>query len=242
MSDPIRYNRLHRLSSIDLLRGVSILLMVVYHFVYDLVDFRYADASVLYNPAVEFIRILFAALFILMSGMACHFSRSNIKRGLQTAFFALCVTAATYLFNPNAYVVFGILHFMAFAALFYGLLGRLLQRIPLKIQAALYFALLLITSQVGKIQTKIPYLWIFGIYTRQFTSTDYFPIFPYIFLFLLGTTLGSLAQKGKLPPFFYTLRSPFLEGIGKRTIWVYLLHQPVSVGILYLIQFLVKSR
>ena len=242
MSDSARYNRLHRLSSIDVLRGVSILLMVVYHFVYDLVDFGYADASVLYNPTVELIRMGLAGLFILLSGMACHFSRSNIKRGLQTAFFAVCVTVATYLFNPHAYVVFGILHFMAFAALFYGLFKRVLQRIPLKVQAAVYFLLLLVTSQVGQIQTKLPYLWIFGIRTRQFSSTDYFPIFPYIFLFLLGTTLGSLAQNGKLPRFFYTLKSPFLEGIGKRTIWVYLLHQPVSIGILYLIQFLAKSR
>ncbi|MCL1789156.1 MAG: DUF1624 domain-containing protein [Oscillospiraceae bacterium] len=74
-----------------------------------------------------------------------------------------------------------------------------------------------------------------GFYAGGFASGDYFPLFPWAFLFLAGAYFGVFVKRGSCPPFFYTTRIPFLAAAGRVTIWIYLLHQPIAMGILYFI-------
>ncbi|MCL1904199.1 MAG: DUF1624 domain-containing protein [Oscillospiraceae bacterium] len=74
-----------------------------------------------------------------------------------------------------------------------------------------------------------------GLTGAGFFSGDYFPLFPWVFLFLAGAYVGIYIKRGSFPSFFYTTRVPFLAITGRYTIWIYLLHQPIAMGILYFI-------
>ena len=78
-------------------------------------------------------------------------------------------------------------------------------------------------------------LFPFGLYNSSFESSDYFPLFPWLFLFLAGSFFGIWAKNGSLPKFFYPVHIRWLAAVGRNTIWIYLLHQPVVFLIFSLI-------
>jgi uncharacterized membrane protein len=72
----------NRIDIIDALRGVSILLMVVYHFGYDMVMYGRWPDWILFNPAINTLQSVFAGVFILLCGFSCRYSRNNPRRGI----------------------------------------------------------------------------------------------------------------------------------------------------------------
>ncbi|MBR6653381.1 MAG: DUF1624 domain-containing protein, partial [Oscillospiraceae bacterium] len=77
----------------------------------------------------------------------------------------------------------------------------------------------------------------FGWYTEDFYSADYFPIFPWLFVFLFGTWAGKHIRDGRLPEKFYTFTMPVLPQIGRKALIIYIVHQPVLFGITMLIRY-----
>ena len=222
-----------RYSGLDALRGLSILLMVLYHLGYDLVLYGLLPAWVLYNPLLDGLQLLFASVFVAISGAASTFSRSNVRRGLRMLACALAVSAVTFWFDPQEAVRFGILHFLGTAALLYQLLLPLLRRFPP--HPVLCLVLFFLTRQLTKPYYGVHGLWWLGFRRPEFSSADYFPLLPWFFLYLLGVWLGGRIKQGRMPPFFYRLRQPFLEKVGRHTLLVYLLHQPVCMGLTLLL-------
>lgn len=74
------------------------------------------------------------------------------------------------------------------------------------------------------------WLWMFGWIYEGFVSTDYFPLLPWIFVFLLGTWAGKYIKEGRLPRWFYEAKCPPLAGVGRHSLLIYMLHQPVLYG------------
>ena len=68
---------------------------------------------------------------------------------------------------------------------------------------------------------------------------DYFPIFPWFGLYLIGMSMGSIfypggKRKGELkPPHIPVV--PVICFAGRHSLLIYLIHQPIIVGILLLI-------
>lgn len=215
-----------RVQLIDALRGLCVVMMVIHHFFFDLVEFLNAPAWLFSNSIFDILHYIFAGLFILLSGVSSRFSRSNIKRGLKVIGAALVITAVTLFIDMPIY--FGILHFLGLSMVIYGLTKKLLDKIPQKIQPIIY-VLLLIASAVfiGSVNIESRFLWMFGITYPGFYSADYFPLLPWIFVFLLGTWVGYIIRKGSLPDRFYTAKPPLLPAIGRRAFILYLVHQPV---------------
>lgn len=218
-----------RIYGLDVLRGLSILLMVAYHLGYDLVLYDLLPQWVLYNPVLDFLQLFFASVFVAISGASSTFSKNNARRGAKILICAGLVTLATYWFNPQDYVRFGILHFLGVAALLYTLLRPLLQKVAPNpwLCLALFFAGRALVAP----NYSVSGLWWLGFRQASFSSADYFPLIPWFFMYLFGVWLGGAAKQGKLPRWFNRLRSPVLEGVGRHTLWVYLLHQPLCLGI-----------
>ena len=226
-----------RVYIIDALRGLSILLMVVYHLHFDFYEQGIIGRNVIFSPLVRFLQTFFASLFILMSGISCRFSRNNLKRGLLMFAAGMAVTAVTYLYDPDLIVRFGILHFLGAAAVLFALLQKPLDRLIPKAAAPFLCVLLaILTWDLPNHTYGVRWLWMFGFPPPNFISSDYFPILPNIFIYLFGTWLGTYIAAGRFPSWFYRFRCRPLEWIGKKTIWVYLVHQPVCVAIVWLIQ------
>ncbi len=222
-----------RIQSIDAMRGVCVILMVIHHFLSDLVDFLGAPPWVFTNPVLDVLHFIFAGCFIMLSGVSSRFSRSNVRRGIKVGLIALLLTLVTWYIDMI--ILFGVLHFLSFCMIFYGLTRKLWDKLPLKSAPVLYIALLVISAvAVHKLDSTntITWLWPLGLTHPDFYSADYFPIFPWIFVFLLGTWLGDIIRKGLLPGRFYTFSVPFFPAVGRKALLIYVVHQPVLYAII----------
>lgn len=246
----------NRVALIDEARGLAILLMVVYHTFYDLVVLFGLDIPAFYSGVVEILVALFGGLFIFISGTASHYSRNNLKRGAVCFALGMGLTAVTALFLPAETIRFGILHFLGIAMMLFPLLEPVVKKIPpvVGMISCLLLAIVLYHLPNGYIGfdgflridlPRGPYLaeWLFwlGFPADSFVSSDYFPLLPWIFVFFSGAFFGVLVKGGRLPAWFYTpperrlrvLRP--LAFIGRHTLIIYLLHQPVVYGVLNLL-------
>ena len=235
-----------RICLLDEIRGAAVLCMIFYHTFYTLatifsIPFAYRVLAI-FEPIDPY----FATIFIVISGIVSQLSRSNLKRGLKLAAVSVVVTLVTYFLFPQDVILFGILHFLAFAMIWYGLTAKWREKIPLWLGLTACAVLTFCFAWVedGKFAAFLPLpavlyktnlLFPLGMYSETFYSADYFPILPWIFVFLFGTYLGRLAKAGKFPAFAYKSRVPFLSFVGKHALWIYILHQPVIFSIAWLV-------
>ena len=206
----------------DALRGLALLNMLAYHALYDWV-YVFAHASSWYDiwsPGCHLWQQYICWSFILLSGFSLPLARRPVRNGLLVAACAALLTAATVLFLPSESIWFGVLHLNAAAVLLTCLVRPLLQRIPAKAGLAASAALFALTNQLPQ---GLPDL-------TRFSSADYFPLLPWVFLFWCGVFLARLWHPGRGEP--PAALQP-LCAIGRSTLPVYMLHQPVLYGLLW---------
>ncbi|MBO7274841.1 MAG: DUF1624 domain-containing protein [Clostridia bacterium] len=214
---------------LDAYRGLCVLVMIIYHAAFDLAVNGFLPVTLLINPVMEVIHPIFAGSFVLMSGATCRFSRSNLKKAIILALCAATVSAVTYLFARDMFVSFGILHFLAACALIYHILGRLFEKYE-NIAAPLCLALFLASYFIFPVTIETPGLAFAGFPTIAYESGDYYPLLPWIFLFFFGAFVGGVIKNNRMPPFFYRFRFPLFEKIGRFSLIIYLVHQPLIYG------------
>lgn len=237
--------RPRRLHLLDELRGFAVLCMVAFHGFFTLGELFGSSIGTQLLDFFTPVEPFFAGGFILLSGICCHLSRSNLKRGLKLLGIAVGLSLVTFgleaLGLSGVSIWFGVLHLLAFGMLCFGLLRPLLGRCPMWVGLIAFLLLFLFTYSVpeGRIgflwfQFPLPdawfessYLFFLGFPSAFFSSADYFPLIPWLFLFLSGTFLGRTVAKGNLPALFYRLHSRFFSWIGRHALVIYLLHQPV---------------
>ena len=117
-----------RLETLDLLRGLTIVSMILYHGMW---DFVYLSQT---GSAMTGLRTWYEGMgghlwqqsicrtFIFLSGFCVPFSRRIFRRGLQVSGGGLVVSAVTLLFMYEDRVVFGVLTFLGAAMLLAGLI------------------------------------------------------------------------------------------------------------------------
>ena len=227
-------------------RGICIILVVIYHAMFNLTSIFGVDVWMFDSSLMAFLQVFFVCCLAVISGISCSFSRSNAKRGIKTLLAGLIVTAVTYFAIPDQFIVFGILHFFGAAMLIYAALNRLLDKIPVALGVCLSALLFILTFNIYSVQiyTENPFLkiliGIIGVDTG-IVSADYYPIFPWIFVFLAGCFLGRLFKEGRVPALFKANPVRFLSFIGRHTLLVYLIHQPIVFGGMYLwFEFIAK--
>jgi len=219
-----------RIEIIDGLRGLAVVLMVIHHFLYDLCEFLGAPWWLFSNPVFNFLHYVFAGLFIMLSGVSSRFSRSNIKRGIKVLIVAFVIYLVTLFMKMP--IRFGVLHLLGFCMVFYGLTYKVWDSIPDLIMPILCVLLLVGSAlAVNLIKIDSKFLWMFGWTYPNFYSADYFPIFPWLFVFLLGTWIGKYIKDEKFPRWFYEAHIPFFPAIGKKALIIYIVHQPVLYGL-----------
>jgi len=239
------YGKSNRIEALDALRGVSILFVVFYHLIYDLIYYKGFNIPFFYSKAFGIVHSVFLAVLFLVSGCCASFSRDVIKRGAILAVLGEAITVATAIFSPENLIVFGVLSFFGISMILYGLISPALQKIPWAIvlvtAAALWFALrdfgsgrinLIFTELHFNLPRNRDYLYPFGITSPTFRSADYFPLIPTFFIFLFGTALSKPIKSNQFPKSFYTLKAPVISFIGRHSLLIYLVHQPLLLFIL----------
>lgn len=222
-----------RIWELDFLRGIALILMVYFHIIFDLNEF-YSVPVNYYSGINYYIGKASAILFMILSGISSSLSRSNVKRGLKILGIALVITAVSHIYDPDFGIKFGILHFLGTSMLLYPLFSRLNK----------YFLILIGTGIIvlGKFISNIPvsndYLFPLGLYSPTFVSSDYYPLIPWLGVFLYGIALGKILYSGKKSILPAEFRDNPVNIIGRHTLTIYLIHQPVILAILWLIHSL----
>lgn len=232
----IKKDKKGRIEILDGLRGLAVIFMVAYHFLYDAVNFLGVPDKYINNTVADVVQIVTATTFVVLCGISSHFSKSNIKRGIETLVIAVIISVVTFIIDMP--IIFGILHLLGVCMLLYGLLKRYIDKVPAWIILAAGVVLSVLSKiAVDTINPEIGYLWILGFPEKGFVSYDYFPLLPWLFVFLTGTAIGYYIKEQKLPRQFYTLKVPVLSAIGRYSLIIYVVHQPL----LYLIMMILSK-
>lgn len=274
-----------RLETLDLIRGVTLVSMILYHGMW---DFLYLSET---GASMETLRTWYEGsgghlwqqsicrTFILLSGFCVPFSRHIFRRGLEISAGGIAVSAVTIIALYEDRVLFGVLTFLGAAMLVTGALQRVTvgacsqtagQTAGKSVRASLTGAaaclfLFHLTRWINlgylrigpRIRMDLPSgLYTFGSGTlpgylltglgftmKGFFSTDYFSFFPWIFLFWTGLffhrLLAAAGQRHGADKLFdspvFHIRLPIFNLIGRHSLLVYLLHQPV----LYLLTMII---
>lgn len=235
-----------RIWPIDALRGLALVNMLAYHFMYDWV-YIFGLPAAWYRigaPGCHVWQQYICWSFILLSGYSLHLARRPLKNGLVVAGCAALLTAVTVLFMPSEAIWWGVLHLNACAVLLTTLARPALEKIPPLAGLLAAAALFLLTNQLpwgylgfeGLYLAAVPpalykanLFWLGLPDLGRFASADYFPLLPWLFLFLVGWFAACCAplHPAKNPP--PALLRP-LCAVGRHTLLLYMLHQPLIYG------------
>ena len=219
-----------RIWEIDFLRGIALVLMIVFHVVFDLNDIY--DYPIYYGSGFfYYIGKTSAILFMLLSGVSCFLSRDNIKRGLKIFGIAMILTLITYLYNPAFEIKFGILHFLGICMMIYPLLKKMNRFFII----LLSIVIIIVGNMFSKITVSSQFLFPIGLMSSTFTSSDYYPLLPWMGVFLIGAVVGMTLYGKKESLFKYHMRDNIIMKLGRNTLLVYIIHQPLILLVLELI-------
>lgn len=236
-----------RLIHIDLLRGIAILLMIAYHFSYDLTYFGFVNFDFHNDPFWLHARTLILSLFLLVVGISLVLSTRNglrlppyLRRLGILAGSALLISLSSYLMFGPRWIFFGVLHFIVLASV----LGLPFVRVP-------WLALLLGSGLIVLDRLfshgffdHAAVQWI-GLMTHKPLTEDYVPLIPWLGVVLIGIGLAGtfsrqpppwLEQQGATPV------ARLLRLAGRHSLLIYLLHQPLLLGLLWLVNMALMTK
>lgn len=239
-----------RYTGLDELRGFTLLVMIAYHAVWDIVYLFGVKLPWFQSQWAYIWQQAICCTFIFVSGMCQSFGKKRWRHSLRVFALGALITAVTALAVPENIIVFGILTFIGSAKLLCLAAEPVLRRCPAGAGALASLAAFALTKNIGRgylgfagrklldlpQSLYADYFTAFlGFPGKDFFSADYFPLLPWLFLFLCGYYTYLFAHKHNLMKVFQAGRCKLLEWLGKRSLWIYLAHQPVVYALLWCI-------
>lgn len=230
---------------IDALRGIAIVMMVIYHLVFDLGLFGYYQGSATTGPWRVFARVT-AVLFISLVGISLAISyarrsqqdrrwglyKKYLARGLKLIGWGMLITLATWMFMGKVVIIFGILHLIGTVTILaYPFLSLRWVNLPIGV------ALIALGMHLNQLPVSYPWLLLLGLRPRWLLQLDYFPLLPWFGVALVGMFIGQYlypdgARRFKLPVWGSQPGIKELVWLGNRSLAIYLIHQPILFAVL----------
>jgi uncharacterized membrane protein len=235
-----------RYGEIDFARGIAILMMVIFHTVFDLRFFGIVPFSV----STGFWRIFAistAFLFVFLVGVSLSISAANARkkldrrdfilkflfRGLMIFGLGLAITVVTWLYLGNGFIIFGILHLIGISII----LSVFFLRFTL-INLISGIAIIISGIIIQWCNGPIWLLWI-GIHPESFYSVDYTPLLPWFGVVLIGIYVGKKVypdgKRADTPGLIQHLDNNAVSFLGKHSLLIYILHQPLIILTIWVI-------
>lgn len=224
---------------VDALRGAAIALMVVFHFCFDLAYFQLADFDFYRDPLWLHLRTFILSLFLVLVGISLVLATRNgldsrrfTRRLLVLVASAVAISFATRWMFGERFVFFGVLHFIAVASV----LGLAFLRFGWT-NLLLGVVLIVLSSNAGFAWFDQPgWRWV-GLMTHKPATEDYVPLLPWFGVVLVGLFIGR--QMPRLPwisnldqRLQNVAPARMLASTGRHSLLIYLLHQPLLIGLL----------
>ena len=241
-------NSAGRFTELDAARGIAILMMIVFHTVFDLYFFNIYPVNVS-GGFWRYFAFSTASLFLFIAGISLSVSHSRavqlagalnglavkfLKRGAGIFACGLVVTLATWLYLGQGFVIFGILHAIGVSVMLSPLFFRFRSR------NILIGAVVIVTGIALAYAGITGPLWLcpIGIHPAHFNSVDYTPLFPWFGFVLIGLGTGEMIYPGGRPSFTVPAIPPNvlspLAALGRHSLVIYLVHQPMIIVLLHL--------
>jgi uncharacterized membrane protein len=225
-----------RLDAVDVARGLALAAMAVYHLTWDLAYFGVAAPETPFTPQMRIASRLIASAFLALAGLSLALAHPDGfraeaygRRLLRIGAAAALVTGATFAFAPTAPVLFGILHCIVAASL---LAAPFLK--PPRAWPALAAGLVLVAAPLLYRSAAFNAGWLvwLGLGTKDPATLDWQPLMPWGGVLLIGLGLARLSPR---PPEWRARLAPLraLAFAGRHSLTIYLIHQPILVGLLY---------
>lgn len=229
--------RKSRIWELDALRGLCILGMIAVHLLFDLTGL-YGAVSFEYPGWLLFLMDWGGVAFFLISGICASLGSRCVKRGLVVAGCGLVISAVTVVMyqmgmaDRAILIYFGVLHCLGVCMILWAGFRHLPN--PMLVGLGSIFVALGLWLRTITVQTHW-LVWL-GLLYPGFATSDYFPLLPFLGFFLLGGVLGRILYRDKqslFPKGSTCFR--WLQWIGRHSLAIYLLHQPILTAILFLI-------
>ena len=229
-----------RYAWLDLARGYALVAMAIYHFVWDLSLFGLVDPETPFEWQWKLLARATAGSFLFLAGIGLVITHRRgvrwgpfLRRLAMILLAAGVITAATRLATPNAYIFFGILHMIAVGSVAGLVLLPFHWSVAIGVGALAAWAGLAVSDPIF----DQPALWWTGLGTQRIISNDFVPFFPAFAAVAAGISVGKYFELGTgSDTAWASLDGPldrWLRLAGRHSLLVYLLHQPVLIGLLY---------
>lgn len=222
-----------RLHGLDIFRGLAVIFMIIYHFMYDLTLYHLADLNINHSPYLLAIRYTIMSMFLLSVGMSLTLAhqkgiqwRKIAKRSFILSLASLAVTVSTYSIFPNSWIYFGILHFILISSL---LVLPLLKFPKMTLLLSLFIV-------IGSLTGVLHLHHLFALLQEPLSlpsskSQDLVPLFPWLAVILIGMLIVQHKWHEKIFKhqcfeMKYAMNK-ILKKIGQNTLLIYLIHQPI---------------
>lgn len=227
-----------RFWEVDFARGIGIIMMIASNFVTDLQYFKDYGA---YPTFWHAFAVVTATIFIFLVGVSLtvSYSRNNafskfLKRGAYIFGLGMILTLVTWIFIPQDYIRFGILHLIGISIILAYPFMKLKNNYLILLAG--FISILVGTLAEKAVAGSNVLLWL-GLTTRGFSSVDYFPLFPWFGIVLVGLVAGRLLysngmRRFKLPELNH---SKPICWLGRHSLAIYFIHQPILIGLLWLL-------
>lgn len=230
-----------RIWELDALRGFGVILMIIIHLIYDLVDL-YGVINWDYPPAYSYFKNWSGTIFVVISGICVTMGTRPVRRGIRIFGWGMVITAVTAgmyflgLTGRGIIIYYGVLHCLGTCMV----LWVLLRKLPTWSLAPVGLGLTVLGIWMRThVRVSFPWLVWAGFLFPGFASSDYYPLLPYLGFFLMGAFIGRTLYKKQqsLLPNRKT-DGPlvrFLMACGEHSLKIYLIHQPVLAALVGII-------
>ena len=237
-----------RFWEIDTLRGVAIVMMVFYHLLWDLKFWGVMPDLVLASGFWKYFQRTTASLFILLVGVSLAVSYQRLararggsqglfggflRRGLRIFTIGVAMSLVIRLAGTG-YVHFGVLHLIGLSIIVAYPFLRF-KWLNLALWAIFFTAGYFIES------VRVDTVWLvwLGLKPDFYYPVDYFPLIPWFGVVLLGIFLGNTlyGESGRrfmLPDYSAFFPFRFLSFLGRHSLLIYVIHQPLLLLLLAL--------
>lgn len=239
-----------RYAMLDSLRGLTLISMIAYHTVWDMVYIFDVDWTWYKSDMAYVWQQSICWCFILLSGFCWSFGKVKWKRALTVFLAGTLVSIVTLVAMPEERIIFGVLTCLGTSMLLMIPLDKLLCKCKPMVGLVISLLLFFVTRNIndgelgfeGLVLAKLPESWyrgwpatFLGFTEPSFFSTDYFSVFPWFFLFVTGYFLHGVFKERGWFKYLEKGKCVLLEKLGKNSLWIYMLHQPIAYGVLWVV-------